>query len=583
VIGALPYRHVVAVDFEFEFGGRDGNPPRPVCMVAKDLRTAQCWRIWRGEFGTAPPFPVGDETLFVAYYASAELGCFKALGWPMPTRILDLYVEFRCHLNGTQPPLGFGLVGALGYFVLDTISAHEKAEMRDLVLGGGPWTSEQREAILEYCGSDVAALERLLPAMLPRIDLPRALLRGRYMAAAAAMEFSGIPIDVETLGLLRQYWADIKGQLISTIDADYGVFEGQTFKADRFEAFLVREGIPWARLPSGALDLERDTFREMAAAYPIIAPLHELRHALSELRLNDLSVGEDGRNRTMLSAFRARTGRNQPSNSKFIFGPSVWLRGLIKPAEGHAVAYIDYSNQEFGIAAKLSSDQNMIDAYNSGDPYLAFGKQSGRVPQDATKASHGSERQLLKTCVLGVQYGMGARSLARRMGQPEIVARTLLRLHRETYRQFWRYAEAAVDTAMLGMPLTTVFGWTVRPSAEPNPRSLQNFPMQANGAEMLRIACCLATERGIPIVAPVHDAVMIYSPLDRLDQDIAGMRAAMAEASRAVLDGFEVRTDVHVVKYPDRYEDGRGRVMWARVMELLERCQKCELGALANV
>ena len=410
--------------------------------------------------------------------------------------------------------------------------------------------------------------------MLPRIDLPRALLRGRYMAASAAMEFAGVPIDVETLGLLRKYWTDIKGQLIAAIDADYGVFDGQTFKADRFEAFLVRRGIPWERLESGSLNLRDNTFREMARAYPIIAPLHELRHALSEMRLNALSVGEDGRNRTILSAFSARTGRNQPSNSKFIFGPSVWLRGLIKPERGHGVAYIDFSNQEFGIAAKLSGDQNMMDAYESGDPYLTFGKQSGRIPPYATKESHSDERQLFKTCVLGVQYGMGAKSLARRMGQSEFLADTLLRLHRNTYRQFWKFAEAAVDTAMLGLPLTTVFGWAVQAGPEPNPRSLQNFPMQANGAEMLRIACCLGTERGIQVVAPVHDAVMIYSPLDRLDQDIADMRAAMAEASRAVLDGFEIRTNVeHLVRYPDRYGDKRGRVMWARVMELINRCR----------
>ena len=46
-------------------------------------------------------------------------------------------------------------------------------------------------------------LERLLPAMLPRIDLPRALLRGRFMKAAAAIEWNGIPIDIATLDLLR--------------------------------------------------------------------------------------------------------------------------------------------------------------------------------------------------------------------------------------------------------------------------------------------------------------------------------------------------------------------------------------------
>jgi DNA polymerase I len=74
------------------------------------------------------------------------------------------------------------------------------------------------------------------------------------------------------------------------------------------------------------------------------------------MRLSDLAVGSDGRNRTLLSAFRARTGRNQPSNTKFIFGPAVWLRGLIKPPPGHGIAYVDWSQQEFGIAAALSGD-----------------------------------------------------------------------------------------------------------------------------------------------------------------------------------------------------------------------------------
>jgi hypothetical protein len=86
---------------------------------------------------------------------------------------------------------------------------------------------------------------------------------------------------------------------------------------------------------------------------------------------------------------------------------------------------------------------------------------------------------------------------------------------------------------------------------------------------MLRLACCLATERGIEICAPIHDAVMIEAPLDRLEHDIAGMRAAMAEASRIVLGGFELRTDVSRVLYPHRYHDARGTVMWDRVMRLI--------------
>jgi DNA polymerase I len=119
-----------------------------------------------------------------------------------------------------------------------------------------------------------------------------------------------------------------------------------------------------------------------------------------------------------------------------------------------------------------------------------------------------------------------------------------------------------------------VFGWRVHVGEDSNPRSLRNYPMQGNGAEMLRVACCFATERGVEVCAPVHDAVLICAPLDRLEANIEAMRAAMAEASRIVLAGFELGTDVKVIRYPDRYMDPRGAVMWARVMELIGRHQE---------
>ena len=149
------------------------------------------------------PFSTGPETLFVAFYSSAELGCFLALGWRKPANILDLFTEFRDRTNGRTTPAGAGLVGALTYFGLDSIGAIEKDEMRAIAIRGGPFTESERVALLNYCENDVLALERLLPAMLPRIDLARALLRGRYMAAAAAMEWNGTPIDTPTLGLCK--------------------------------------------------------------------------------------------------------------------------------------------------------------------------------------------------------------------------------------------------------------------------------------------------------------------------------------------------------------------------------------------
>ena len=293
---------------------------------------------------------------------------------------------------------------------------------------------------------------------------------------------------------------------------------------------------------------------------PAVAPLRELRHSLGEMRLfSDLAVGIDGRNRCLLSPFRSITGRNQPSNARFIFGPSCWLRSLIQPEPGRAVAYVDWSQQEFGIAAALSGDTAMMDAYTSGDPYLTFAKQARAVPADATKKSHPREREQFKVCALAVQYGMGPQSLARSLGQPEAMARELLRLHRETYPTFWRWSDSAVNHAMLRGWLQTVFGWRVQVGPRANPRSLANFPMQANGAEMLRLACCLATERGVAVCAPVHDALLVEGPAGRDSRRGSSTpKRAMTEASRVVLSGFELRSDAKIVCHPDRYSDPRG-------------------------
>jgi len=564
----LPFSEIWAVDFEF--GARAGENLEPVCLVAWELRNGRKLHLWRDEFGAASPYPTGPDVLFVAYYASAEIGCHLALGWPLPERVLDLFTEFRNCTNGVPTSNGNGLLGALAYHGLDSIGTIEKDEMRDLVLRGGPWSAAERAMILDYCESDVAALARLSRAMLPNIDLPRALLRGRYMTAAAQIERNGVPIDTTTLANLKRYWSDIQDQLIADIDANYSVYEGRTFKADRFAAWLARNKIAWPKLDSGRLDLSDDTFRQMARACPSVAPLRELRSALSQMRLSDLQVGSDGRNRTMLSAFQARTGRNQPSNTKFIFGPSVWLRGLIQPPSGYGIAYIDWEQQEFGIAAALSGDPLMMEAYRSGDPYLAFAKQAHAAPPEATKATHKAVRDQFKECVLAVQYGMGAEALAQRIGQPPICARELLRLHRETYRIFWAWSDRVETHAMLKGSLHTVFGWRIQVPEKANARALRNFPMQANGAEMLRLACCIGTEQGIEICAPVHDAVLICAPLDRLDADVARMQAAMREASRIVLNGFELGTDAKIVRSPDRYMDGRGTVMWDRVMKRID-------------
>ncbi len=729
------YREVWEVDTEFT--APPGHRPAPLCLVAKELRTGRIARKWLHNTDPGqPPYKADPETLMVAYYASAEWGCHRALGWPMPVRSLDLFAEFSCLTAGTNPPNGRTLLGALTYHGLPALDAVEKESMRSLAMRGGPYTHGEREALLVYCQSDVDALSRLLPKMLPKIDFPRALLRGRYPVAAAQMEWCGVPVDTETLDRLLTNWDCIRGRLVAAVNRDYGVYEpiGRTispntvlgatlaetakefginiyaladmvdmlwreekgrynetveavqtarqmtgltaqkmhrlvdagddhtsvfglditarevagmfpelsigrghanttgddyddnaaelfdrlrnpiprprakhelvqdaayrltaessngfseytgpmrFSSAKFGEYLSRHNISWPQLESGALALDNDTFKQLAKLYPDqIGPIREVRHILGQLRLNELAVGPDGRNRVLLSMFGSKTGRNQPSNSKFIFGPSCWLRSLIRPEPGRAISYCDWSAQEFGIAAVLSKDQQMQEAYTSGDPYLWFGKFAKLVPQDATKKTHGAERDRFKVMLLGVLYGLSVNGLARNLGTTPAHGRELMQLHRETFRRFWQWSDAVQDHAMLGGELRTVFGWRMRAGKDATPTSLRNFPIQSSGSEMLRLAACLSTERGIKVCCPIHDAFMIEANAEAIGAETDRMKAAMQEASELVLPGFPLRTDAKIVSYPGRYMDGRGKAVWETVMAILDTVDPLGLGGI---
>jgi hypothetical protein len=130
------FREVVLADSEFE--SANGQRPVPVCFVAHELKNARTFRIFQGEFPSSPPWATGPDVLFVAFYDSAEFGCYRALGWPTPEKILDLYVEFRNLTNNLPTPCGNGLIGALTYYGLDSIGVTEKDEIRKAI-GTGTW------------------------------------------------------------------------------------------------------------------------------------------------------------------------------------------------------------------------------------------------------------------------------------------------------------------------------------------------------------------------------------------------------------------------------------------------------------
>jgi DNA polymerase family A len=588
--------------FDFEFVPLPGEHPDVVCLVAHELRSGRTLRLWRDQLTETPPYRTDAGVLFVCFAAAAECACHLALGWPLPARILDLSPEFRNITNGVALPDDpadkkgkgrKGLIGALRYYGLETIGAKYKDAMQKRVIEGWPFTDDERRRILKYCESDVLALERLLPKMLSSIDLPIALYRSEFSGPVSAlMEHRGVPIDREIFSRLRdkRVWAAIRDDMVPEVDAQYGVYERNksgswSFNEKRFEAYLAREGVEWDRLESGRLNLRQKTFEKFAKVFHQVDSLRQLRYTRSKLRKIKLAVGGDGCNRTVLWPFVAKTSRTQPKASQWIFSPAVWLRGLIKPGPGMAVAYIDYSSMEFMIAAALSDGHclptnNMLELYLSGDPYLTFAKRVGAVPESETRETPWVDaiRDKYKTMLLAVQYGMSSPALAARLGVSSFEGHEMLNQHKELFAQYWQWSDDWVQAALQSGKMWAALGWTCRTGiVEFNERSIRNWPVQSTGSEILRVACIMMTRRGIRLLAPVHDAVLIEAPIGRIEADVALAREIMRRASRVVLgcdaDGkpYEIRTDAKIVRYPDRFTDKRGLDIWTTVLRLLAK------------
>jgi hypothetical protein len=582
---ALPFAELWVVDTEFypgsglANGGGSGDAPTPLCLVALEMRKGRIIHRWQDELGPFPPYRLDADALIMGYMISAEFGSHIALGWGRPACALDPYVEFRHHVNngaGDREKGFYSLDGALRYFHENGVDTTHKSDMRDRILQGPPFTAGERARILEYCEDDVRALVQLVEHAPTIRSLPHAMMRANFQWAIAQQERRGVPLDGPRLDRIRRQWIAIRGALVTEMDAPYGIYEfvdgAPHWRKQRFADYVHRNHMAWRA--DGTLDEREQTFRDMTGRYPQLENLRLLRYTISKLRLNDLHVGSDGRNRTLLGAYGTKIGRNAPSNSKFVFGPARWLRFLITPPPGRALIHRDYCQQEVRIAAVLSGDAALLQACESGDVYLGIAQQLGFVREGMNATELKAVRTLFKTVVLGIQYGLGARSLAMCTGVSLFEAGEILARLRARFRVFEAYAQSAVDHAGLQLEISTPFGWVMKCPSGINPRTVRNFPIQSTAAEILHIACILAERRGIEIVATVHDAIMAEAPAEQVEDASATLDRVMRDAAAIVLRGRELPTDVQLVRPGERFHEERAEEMWGTINRLVTKLEK---------
>jgi len=484
----------------------------------------------------------------------------------------------------------FSLASCIYRFLGVQINTDLKNQMRDLILDNMEWDDLDQQLIQEYCMTDVVYLPALAKIMintlwsqyLPkhRVDIKQEMyLRAHYAVLTAIMENRGYPIDEPAMRTFSGSVGSILFEMQESVNSQFPSIEpfllnkkGTLYcqKKNKLSRWVERQGHRnWPCTKTGELSLALDAFEEF---YDHRGDLQDFgnrfcKYLREKQALNGFtgntkkkniwdSTGKDSRVRPYYSIFGSQTSRSQPKATSFLLLKSSWMRVLIMPKKGRSLLSIDFSQQEFLLAGILSGDQNMVQAYHSGDPYFAFAKQAGAVPQGAIRADHEEIRDKFKATCLGVQFGMGAKGLSVKItkdtGQECSVeeAQRLIDLFYSTYAGYnsWRIRTLALykSQGYLRLPC----GWTMWNGNE-NEKSILNFPIQGCGASVLRRAVSNSDKEGLEVIMTLHDAIYIECDTSAVSQYVEILAESMQEAmshyfkDSPMLEFTKIRMDPH--------------------------------------
>lgn len=581
----------------------------------------------------------------IAYSAVAEARSYLSLVLdPLKFKWIDLYLEYRMLLNhndnlqwGPQlvrgkvktvhkpPPKWerterdkytsfkptFSLAEATFKLTGEIRDTEHKKAMRDLIISNpDTFSSEERQAILDYGREDVKHLPEIWKriqeeffSLFPERSKPKksdyikeAILRGRYAAHTAIMESRGYPIDIEKTRNFSNHVSEIIWDTQKEINDLFPAVK--PFKWNKKEQrFSWDQGATkrwikenhsvedWMKTDGKGLSLSLDAFQkfyDFKHTYPTdnfgaqmvrFLKLKQSLYGFAPSSASDSSrktfwdsVGPDGRVRPYMNIFGAQSSRSQPAATGFMFLKPAWMRALVQPAKGHFIASIDYASQEFLTAGIESNDRVMIESYLSGDPYFAFAKLSGQVPKDGKLEDNRDIRNACKSTVLAIQFLMTKYGLAIKLtndtGRPwtEDEAQEQIDLFNETYEDFHAYREEIKeDYAGGGGGLRLPCGWYVF-GDNPNVRSICNVPIQGYGASVMRLAVHYAQSIGIAVLFTLHDAIYIEGKVGE-EWKVKKLRDLMVAAYAYYADDSmkkyakQIRTDPFIWG-PDYPKDG---------------------------
>jgi len=533
------------------------------------------------------------EEPIVCFNAIAEARGLSALGLdPLQFKWCDLMLAARMLFNKPGLMNAGGLIDVCDSMGVKYRHAGKKSEMLDLILSKDHYSKEEMDSILVYCVDDTVTLEPLAKALFTRlvqvfnVDVNTIIKKiyylSKFSAAMGVCEGNGMPVDVDSLDNFLKHYKKAKFMFIERCSYPFYKFNHGLNDYIKSSAIITDYIISnnfykdWPKTQTGMFCTDSETLKKKSSYSKELKELHETEKIVGQVKYfnpqkNELknNIGSDDRVRPYFNPYGTQTGRNAPPAKQFILAMSSVFRALIKPKPGFVITGVDWSSQEFALAAALSGDKVMLSAYYSGDPYFFFCKKAGAVPQNAKKEDYKAERLLFKATTLGLQYGMGYKSLAIKLtadtgrAVSENEAKQLVNLHKTIYSQYWKWVKSLDKIIDSEKPMFSLDGWGIRTTPKYR-TSLRNFPVQSAGAAVLRAAVLLSLKDNLKIIAPLHDAIYIEHR-EGDSEAVDKLKANMDKAVKMFFPNLNIRLDCESHGSNDTWVEDRSKEIYEMV------------------
>jgi DNA polymerase-1 len=539
-------RASASIGVDLETTGLDPRKDRPrLLSLATDRGTFLV-----DTFGVDPRHlfgPLADRT-FVFHNGAFDLAFLAGLGFE-PGKVKDTMLASQL-LHGTRRPKGFHR--------LAQVAARELGRKLDKQLQKSDWSGELTREQLDYASLDVEALPPLLAALEKKLHAAGldgvADIEHRCLPAVLWLARSGIAFDraawdaltVEADAEAFRLGKDLDDAAPAPPDDRRGMFNGWNWDS----AEQVKEAFAAA----GVLLKSTDDEALAGVAHPMAGLLRSYRAAkkrsstYGQKWLNH--VASNGRVYAGWRQIGADSGRMSCSgpNLQNLPRDKCYRKCFVAPP-GRVLVKADYSQIELRIAAKVSGDQAMLDAYRKGEDMHALTARRVLGTKTVTK----EQRQLAKAVNFGLIYGMGAkgfRDYAKSNYGVKLTDAQAAEYRRTFFRTYpglekWH---RAVKHRHVG-ETRTLAGRRRLLDVKDSDTLRLNSPVQGTGADGLKLAMALLWERrgqvsgAIPVLA-VHDEIVVECDTGDVDAAKEWLREAMLDGMRDLLDPVPVKVEL---------------------------------------